>query len=88
MMLSKREPRLRTICGVLLVANMVMLAVFQATRGGAENQADRRREHERPVGDAADTGPVQPGLDLADAILVAGIEAQPLDTLSGVGRAI
>jgi EAL domain-containing protein (putative c-di-GMP-specific phosphodiesterase class I) len=35
LILSNRESRLRTICGVLVVANMVMLAVFQALRGGS-----------------------------------------------------
>jgi diguanylate cyclase len=33
-MLTNRESRLRTLCGVLLAANMGMLAVFQALRGG------------------------------------------------------
>ena len=34
-MLTNREYRLRTICGALLAANMAMLVVFQAVRGGA-----------------------------------------------------
>ena len=35
MMLTNRASRLRLICGVLLLANVGMLAVFQALRGGA-----------------------------------------------------